>query len=207
MSLYVDDLLSGGQTTEQAQHTKEMASEILRDATFQLHKWNSNVPELEDKTTAQPEDEQTYAKQQLNVSQQESKILGLRWNKQQDILSVVVPKEEVQPTKRGVLGKLARIYDPLGLIAPVTLEGKQIYREVCESQKAWDAPLNENLQQCWRKWEEETPGEYSVPRSITRHEEEIEAVELHAFSDASIKGVERLSIRWFINPLGPLNNL
>ena len=188
-SLYVDDLLSGGQTTEQAQHRKEMASEILRDATFQLHKWNSNVPELEDKTTAQPEDEQTYAKQQLNVSQQESKILGLRWNKQQDILSVVVPKEEVQPTKRGVLGKLARIYDPLGLIAPVTLEGKQIYREVCESQKAWDAPLNENLQQRWRKWEEETPGEYSVPRSITRHEEEIEAVELHAFSDASIKGV------------------
>ena len=104
-------------------------------------------------------------------------------------MSVVVPKEEVQPTKRGVLGKLARIYDPQGLIAPVTLESKQIYQEVCESQKAWDALLNENLQQCWKKWEEETLGEYSVPRSITRHQEEVEAVELHAFSDASIKRV------------------
>jgi hypothetical protein len=70
-SLYVDDLLSGEQTTEQAQHTKEMASEILQDATFQLHKWNSNVPELEDKTTAQAEDEQAYAKQQFNVNQQD----------------------------------------------------------------------------------------------------------------------------------------
>ena len=38
---------------ELAQHTKEMASDILQNATIQLLKWNSNVPELEDKTTTQ----------------------------------------------------------------------------------------------------------------------------------------------------------
>ena len=132
--LYVDDLLTGGQTTERARHNKERATEILNDATFQLHKWNSNAPELEgENDNEQRPDEQTYAKQQLNVKQGDSKLLGLKWNKQQDTLSVVVPNEESQHTKRGVLGRLARIYDPLGLVAPVTLEGKQIYRKVCES--------------------------------------------------------------------------
>lgn len=71
----------------------------------------------------------------------------------------------------------------------MTLEGKQIYRDICESQRAWDAPLDESLQKRWQKWEEETPSEYTVPRSITSHQEEIESVELHAFSDASMKGV------------------
>ena len=33
------------------------------------------------------------------------------------------------------------------------------------------------------------PSEYTVPRSITNHQEEIESVELHAFSDLSMKGV------------------
>ena len=188
-SLYVDDFLSGGQTTEQAERTKQAATEVLQDATFQLHKWNSNVPELEDQDTAQVTDDQTYAKQQLNVTKPGPKLLGMKWNKQQDTLSVVVSKEEVQSTKRGVLGKLARTYDPLGLIAPVTLEGKQIYRDICESKGAWDAPLDGSLQKRWQKWEQETPSEYTVPRSIVSHQEEIESVELHAFSDASTNGV------------------
>ena len=75
-SLNVDDLLSGGRTAEQAQRTKQVATEILQDATFQLHKWNSNLPELDDQETTQVTDEQTFAKQQLHVSKQDSKLLG-----------------------------------------------------------------------------------------------------------------------------------
>ena len=93
----------------------------------------------------------------------------------------------MQSTKGGGLGNLARTYDSLGLIAPVTLEGKQIYRDICESQRAWDAPLDESLQKRWQKWEEETPSEYTGPRSITNFQEEIESVELNAFSDAAMK--------------------
>ena len=46
-----------------------------------------------------------------------------------------------------------------------------------------------SLQKRWQKWEEETPNEYTVSRSITSHQEEIESVELHAFSDASMTRV------------------
>jgi len=45
-------------------------------------------------------------------------MLGLKWHRRQDIL--VIPEEETQPMKQGSLGKTAKIYDPFGLIAPLT---------------------------------------------------------------------------------------
>lgn len=47
-SLYVDDLLTGGATVEEAQELKEKAIEIFKDATFTLHKWQSKEPRLEE---------------------------------------------------------------------------------------------------------------------------------------------------------------
>ena len=93
-SLYVDDLLTGGQNTSQAQQRKEKAVQIFSDATFQLHKWHSNVKQLEeDSNLIVPPEEQLFAKQQLNVKPSESKMLGLKWDKQHDTLAVVLPKE------------------------------------------------------------------------------------------------------------------
>ena len=119
----------------------------------------------------------------------ESKILGLKWDKQLDTLNVAMPTDEAQPTKRGILGKLARIYDPLGLVAPLTLIGKQMYREVCETKASWDAQLRKDHLQQWTKWEQRLSCEYQVPRPIVDHREAIEGVDLHAFGDASGQGV------------------
>ena len=70
---------------EQATQRKEAATVILEDATFKLHKWASNVSTLEDNTAkSEAVEHQMAAKQQLGVSPQESKILGLTWNKSQD---------------------------------------------------------------------------------------------------------------------------
>ena len=189
-SLYVDDLLTGGQSTSQTQERKEKAVGIFSDATFQLHKWHSNIKQLEEDPNliAAPE-EQSFAKQQLNVKPSESKMLGLKWDKQQDTLAVVIPKEEAQPTKRGILGKLAKIYDPLGLIAPLTLIAKQIYREVCETKVQWDAKISGEFLRRWKRWEEQLPRESQVPRSIARYQEAVHEVELHSFGDASERGV------------------
>ena len=189
-SLYVDDLLTGGQTTSHAQQRKEKAVQIFSDATIQLHKWHSNVKQLEEDTyLIVASEEQSFAKQQLNVKPTESKMLGLKWDKEQDTLAVVIPEEETQPTKRGILGKMAKIYDPLGLIAPLTLIAKQIYRDLCETKAPWDAKINGALLQRWKKWEEQLPREQQVPRPIASYQEEIQAVELHSFGDASERGV------------------
>ena len=71
-SLYVDDLLTVGRNTSQAQQRKETAIEIYNDATFQLHKWYSNVKHLEkDTKPLVGSEEQSFPKQQLNVKPNE----------------------------------------------------------------------------------------------------------------------------------------
>ena len=191
-SLYVDDLISGGPTVTKAKELKCDAVTIFSDAGFELHKWHSNAPELEENPRDCINDsEDTYAKQQLsaNVSGEGSKLLGLKWDKVADTLAITFPQERAEPTKRGILGKLARIYDPLGLVSPTTLQGKFIYREACELKQAWDAPLPDALAVRWKRWESDLPENIVVTRTFSPYREPINAVELHAFGDASGRGV------------------
>ena len=189
-SLYVDDLLTGGQIVLEARTRKEKSIEVLDDATFQLHKWHSNVEELErDGDQSQNHDEQSFAKQQFGVQPSETKMLGLKWNKVEDTLSINIPEDEHPVTRRGILGKLAKIYDPLGLVSPLTLEGKLVYRAACESKTPWDAKLDDKLTQRWKKWERITPKIETTPRAIVDYREPVDELELHAFGDASTLGV------------------
>ena len=187
--LYVDDLLSGGQTVEKAREIKDTAREIFGKASFQLHKWNSNTRELEVTDAVDDEGGVTYAKEQLGAKPGECGLLGLRWNKDADTIAVIFPQDVAAPTKRGVLGKVAKVYDPLGLAAPLALVGKLIYRDACQQKKAWDAELSKELVKRWEKWEMSLPKEVEVPRALVLAREPIEAIALHAFGDASCQGV------------------
>ena len=52
----------------------------FKDAGFSLHKWHSNEKQLEGDQIAD-DSEQTYAKQQLGVTHDETKLLCLHWSK------------------------------------------------------------------------------------------------------------------------------
>jgi hypothetical protein len=84
---------------------------------------------------------------------------------------------------------LAKIYDPLGLVSPTTLIGKLLYRDVCDLKPAWDAPVPRQPNIRWKKWFDGLPNDVQFPRSIVRHQETIESVDLHSFGDASGNGV------------------
>ncbi len=88
-----------------------------------------------------------------------------------------------------MLSKLARVYDPHWLTSPITVKGKMIYRDVCDSKVAWDAELSSERAQEWNSWEKALPEEVTVPRSIAQCRQEIDSVTLHAFGNASNKGV------------------
>ena len=187
--LYVDDLLMGDQTVEKAWKIKATSTEIFGKASFKLHKWNSNVRELEAFGAHDNEGVVTYAKEQLGVKPGECGLLGLRWNKDSDTIAVTFPQEIVAATKRGVLGKIAKVYDPLGLVSPLTLEGKMLYRDTCQKKMAWDAELPQELLKRWQKWEMKLPVKTEVPRALVPAREPIQAIALHAFGDASAQGV------------------
>ena len=84
---------------------------------------------------------------------------------------------------------MAKIYDPLGLAAPTTLQGKLLYCEARGEKRAWDAPLYAELEQQWKKWERSLPQQINCPRALTRAQQPSKNIQLHAFGDASGKGV------------------
>ena len=88
-SLYVDDIITGGNTVQEAQLCNDEVTEILGDATFTLHEWASNAKELEGECDlAKDHEEQTAVKRHLGVKPQKDKLLGIAWNKENDTLKV-----------------------------------------------------------------------------------------------------------------------
>ena len=112
---------------------------------------------------------------------------------------VTFPTEIADPTKRSVLCKIAKIYDPIGLSAPVTLEGKIMYRDICKEKTAWDAEIPLQIAKKWSKWENNLPDQVEVPRSLAVAEEEIHEITLHAFSVASDRNLRQLFMLWSTN--------
>ena len=86
---YVDDIQGGGDKEEQAVAFKEESTKILAEANFPLHKWHSNVESLDEVKCCEDENDQRYAESLAgNKQSNETKILGVPWNKKEDTFSV-----------------------------------------------------------------------------------------------------------------------
>ena len=180
-NLYVEDLISGGTTVSKAREMKNAATEIFADAAFELHNWHSNVGELESTETEQTAD-QKFAKQQLGASsREESSLLGLKWDKLGDFLSVIVPTEEAD-TKRGILAKIVRIY-----------------RDACNLKIGWDEKLPAAK---WAKWESRSPERITFMKTLIPYQEPISSISLHVFGDASGVGVAAAAFTLVSQPSG-----
>ena len=127
---------------------------------------------------------------------------GWRWSKDSDTIAVTFPQEIVAARKRGVLGKIAKVYDPLGLVSPLTSEGKMLHRDACQQKKAWDAELPQELVKRWQKWEMKLPVKTEVLRALVPAREPIQAVALQAYyyykssKMPALKGSPQLSMQW-----------
>ena len=178
-SLYVDDLISGGSTADKAKQLKREGIEIFKDAKFELHKWHSNKEELE---TDCENYERSFAKEQLNnvLKSEGIKLLGVGWDKVQDTLYVDFPSPQAELTKQSVRS--------VGIgITSFTRGQTAVPGNVQKS--AWDSMLPEDLAIQWKKWEDNIPDAVTVQRCVPRYEEEIHEIQLHAFGDASGRGV------------------
>ena len=180
--LYVDDLITGGETVKLTVVKKVTTIEVFKDASFTIHKWHSNAPELEANSGSPWEEELTYARQQLGGAKpSEGTLLGLPWDREQDTISVILQSSHSETTKRGVLSHLAKIYDPLGLASPVTLLGKQLYRDICDCNIPWDTQLPGSLLKRWKERNSSLTENFTVPRALAPHQQPILSLTLHAF--------------------------
>ena len=190
-NLYVDDLVTGGESVKAAASKKIIATEVFGDATVEIHKWYSNAPELEAPPNSQSSQQDlTFAKQQLGGGKpSQGKFLDLPWDRDADTFSVTLKTTQKETTKRGVLSQLASIYDPLGLASPTSLIGKQLYRDICDNKTPWDTQLPESLLKRWRHWNSTLREDLVVLRALTPYHQPISQLTLHVFGDASVSGV------------------
>ncbi|PZC71939.1 hypothetical protein B5X24_HaOG212252 [Helicoverpa armigera] len=120
---YMDDLLTGCETLQEAKHIYNEMNKLMNSGGFELQKFSSNNQDL---LTYIGEDNNSDNDSLKLKSTPIMKILGLKWHRNLDCFQYSVDLPEVkQPiTKRQVLSEVARLYDPLGWIAPVIITAK-----------------------------------------------------------------------------------
>lgn len=173
---------------EDAAKFKEEASYIMSEGGFTLHKWHSNVEQLNsvEKVT---EGEETYAKSLVgNRGNRETKILGTLWNKARDTLSIdfkTCLKEDKPLTKRKMISTINSIYDVLGWGSPVTITAKLLFSEVCLLKLHWDTEVPAKIQREWKSWRDslQQAPTLILPCCVFQHNRT--HFEIHGFSDAS----------------------
>jgi hypothetical protein len=71
-------------------------------------------------------------------------------------------------TKRLFLSDTSRIFDPLGLLAPVLTTTKVLFQKLWLRGISWDDPLPQDLLEIWMNWRTELPKlqELRLPRCI-----------------------------------------
>ena len=90
-----------------------------------MRKWISSSPDV---LARVPEAERTVPGKCLESGELPSgRALGIRWDPKSDSLGLALPHTDRPPaqnTKRGILKKLAGLYDPLGWTSPFVIRAK-----------------------------------------------------------------------------------
>lgn len=182
---YIDDLLSGADTLDEALEVQSQIIKLLNSGGFNLRKWASNNKQL---TTLIPPDSREGGLCPIQIDDT-IKTLGINWNPNTDIFEFKISSTDHkgEPTKRKILAEVAKLFDPLGWLAPVIIQAKLLMQNIWIAGVGWDEKLNTNLEQQWIKFKTSLSDieQITLPRWI-EHKQHGKN-ELHGFSDASEK--------------------
>ena len=181
---YVDDALTGADTKEEVLSIRKELTDLLQSGGFNIRGWASNDSDVLKGLSEQDK----CRKLQLGESQT-LKTLGVFWKSQVDsiLYSVDTLTDLPRVTKRSISSVIARIYDPLGLLAPVIIRAKIILQHIWSLKINWDESLPADLHTEWSRYYTQLalinnvrfPRKAVIP-AATR-------MELHGFCDASEK--------------------
>ncbi|XP_037302652.1 uncharacterized protein LOC119193060 [Manduca sexta] len=158
------------------------------EAHFELRKWTSNSPAVLKALGESPN-----ATEAVEIERTE-RVLGLIWRPQEDRLAfnldlARIPSNLLRreaPTKREALKIVMSLFDPLGLVSPITVRAKQLLQEVWRRGTDWDDPIDDELSADWVNWLthlKQLSG-VTVPRCYPGYSR-ARKLQLHVFTDAS----------------------
>ncbi|XP_077547645.1 uncharacterized protein LOC144159855 [Haemaphysalis longicornis] len=140
-SFYVDDLIIAIDNVDRAHQIYSEARAVMAEAGMELRKWPSDISFLRD----------LFIRDKLALEDEGGnattiKVPGVCWNRIDNTLLIstgnVAAFINTKPTtKRTLLQTFARIYHPLGFLAPFTVRAKVIFQDLWKLRHSWDSPL------------------------------------------------------------------
>ncbi|GFX21823.1 integrase catalytic domain-containing protein [Trichonephila clavipes] len=182
---YVDDLLSGSATKKGAIQLVSELQEMMKRGGFSLRKWVSNDPDV---LATIPKELKAVDSKHTIKDDQPVKILGIAWLPDVDKFTFTITVNETDVwTKRKVLSEVAKIFDPLGWLAPSVVISKIFLQELWSHHLSWDEELPDSLARQWRTFQEQLPllTNIKIPRCILISQ--AIDVQVHGFCDSSEK--------------------
>ncbi|XP_032401557.1 uncharacterized protein LOC116707960 [Xiphophorus hellerii] len=202
---YVDDALKSFSTVKGAVSLLKNTQDVLANSNLRLHKIASNNKEVME---AFPAEDRANDLKDLDLSSDvlpEQRRLGLNWNLESDAFVFKIDQVEKPFTRRGVLSVVNSVYDPLGFVAPVTIQGKYILRELTQQRVDWDSRLPDMMEEQWMIWRDSLQdlSSLKIPRPYTEVSlSTAKTRELCVFSDASTKAIAAVAYLKVVNEAG-----
>ncbi|XP_047987201.1 uncharacterized protein LOC125227053 [Leguminivora glycinivorella] len=205
--VFVDDVVTGADTVEDALTLQHQLTSICKAGTFELRKWTSNSSEF----LSHLNDDASNHDDALILSALDTdtsvKVLGLKWNPKSDTFTYQTDKVangSRKCTKRIMLAEIAKIYDPLGFLSPVTVFVKHLIQLLWASGSGWDAVPPQNISDLWFRFIDELPllQDIALPRHVLPSTHQ---VSLHGFSDASEKAYAACVYIRVVDPNGAIS--
>ena len=179
-NMYVDNLLG---TTSCEQKLIELYTEAnfeLKNADMPLTAWSTNSPALTKQLQTDLKSENPFSHHQ--------NILGMNWDITTDSISIkaLEPNVRKPTTKRELLSRVSSLFDPLGLVSPLTIQGKLLVQAAWQLNVSWDQRLPEAFMEGWQEIEVSLASaeRFNFPRTVVHSTDH---PELHIFCDASNK--------------------
>ncbi|XP_066590852.1 uncharacterized protein [Prorops nasuta] len=146
---YVDDIFAGAYRLEDAIKIRKELCALLKLAGIDLDKWASNHLDL-----IPPSYKQNHVNKLIS-NDDAIKTLGILWSQQLDSFSFNVShnaNENNVITMRTIMSGIARLFDPLGWLAPVTVLSKILLQDLWILKCPLDDPLPHDMRNRWIKY-------------------------------------------------------
>lgn len=183
-NIYVDDVLFGAEDIPLLRRSREQVCRLLANGGFTLRKWASNRSELLNDI---PSDNHGLACDKMLPFDDTLSILGISWNPALDSFQFRVSLSESLPrTKRTILSAIAKLFDPLGWVTPVTVTAKIFIQNLWHLKLTWDDVIPSSIIHRWETIYSNLShlNGLQIPRWTGRGSDTVQC-ELHGFADAS----------------------
>ena len=145
-SFYVDDLLAGANTEEEAMELYSNLRTVLQKGGFNLCKWRSSSSPVLDTIPLDLQEKLPVKEMTDSHSPSHPKVLGLKWDSRLDLMAPALqPSADYRITKRGVVSDVSKTFDILGWIAPSVLVMKLLYQKLWQLTTGWDDDVPPDL--------------------------------------------------------------